>query len=41
MFISLYLYNIDIVAFILFVEIHKYISVAKPFLSSIKRPLII
>ena len=35
MFTSLFLYNVNIVAFILFVEIHKNISVAKHFLDSI------
>jgi len=35
MFTSLFLYNVDIVAFILFVEIYKNISVAKLFLSSV------
>jgi hypothetical protein len=32
MFTSLFLYNVNIIAFILFVEIHKNISVAKDFL---------
>jgi len=35
MFTSLFLYNVDIFAFILFVEIYKNISIAKLFLSSI------
>ena len=35
MFTSLFLYNVNIIAFILFVEIHKNISVAKDFLDSI------
>jgi hypothetical protein len=35
MFTSLFLYNVDIVAFILFVEIYKNISVANKILSNI------
>ena len=35
MFVFLFLYNVDIVAFVLFVEIYKNISVAKLSLSSI------
>ena len=35
MFVFLFLYNVDIVAFVLFVEIYKNISVAKRFLGSV------